>query len=140
MDSLPRSHFTRSRTAWLGLLAMCMVVFAPLVSQSLMALRMGQARIQAIEHQLCSADSQDAAAMRPHTGHTGTQDGPMSACGYCNFLAGHAALPVIPAAALALVLLMRIASVAMPAQRHIACSAFPSGRPRGPPVFPRLTA
>jgi hypothetical protein len=138
MDSLPRSRRARRWTAWLGLLAMCLVVFAPLVSQSLMAARMGQARIQAIEHQICSADKQDAAAMPMHSSHEGAPDGSMSACGYCDFLAGHAALPAVPPVALVLVLLLLIAAVAMPPLRHIAFGAFPSGRPRAPPAFPRL--
>ena len=138
MNSLLRSRRARSWTAWLGLLAMCLVVFAPLVSQSLMAARMEQARIQAIELQLCSADKQDTATAPMHSGRDGTPDGSMSACGYCNFMAGHAALPAVPAVALVLVLLVLIAAVAMPPLRHIAFGAFPSGRPRGPPFLPRL--
>jgi hypothetical protein len=138
MDTLPRSHRARSLTAWLGLLAMCLVVFAPLISQSLMAARTEQAQIQAIEQQLCSADKQDATAMPMHAGHAGVPDGSISACSYCDFLAGHAALPTVPPAALVLVLFVLIAAVAMPPLRHIAFGAFPSGRPRAPPALPRL--
>lgn len=140
MTCLPHSRRARSRTAWFGLLAMCMVVFAPLVSQTLMAARMGQARVHAIEHQLCSADSRTAADTAPHAGHAGTQHDPMSACGYCNFMAGHAALPAVPAAALALLLLVFIAVLAMPPLRHVACAAIFPGRPRAPPAFSRLAA
>ncbi|MGN6579063.1 MAG: DUF2946 domain-containing protein [Bordetella sp.] len=140
MNPLLRSRRTRSRTVWLGLVAMCLVVFAPLISQTLMAARMEQARLQGIEQQLCSADGQGAAAAPLHSGHAGTPDGSMSACGYCNFLAGHAALPAVPPSALAFILLVLVAAVAMPPLRHIAFGIFPCGRPRAPPPFSRLAA
>jgi hypothetical protein len=137
MNSLPRSRRARNWTVWLGLLAMCLIVFAPLVSQSLAAARAGQARIEAIEHELCSADGPDAAPM--HSDHGGMQHGdPMSACGYCDFLAGHAAVPAVPPVALVLVALVLIALAPLPSLRHVAFGAFPSGRPRGPPVSPLL--
>ena len=121
---------------------MCLVVFAPLVSQSLAAARMGQlreqAQVQAIEHELCSADGQDAASMPMHADHAGVPDGQMAACGYCDFLAGHAALPWVPPVAPVLVLLVFIVAAIMPPLRHIAFGTFPSGRPRAPPVLPRL--
>ena len=138
MDSLPRSRRARNWTAWLGLLAMCLVVLMPLASQSLAAARAAQARIEAIEHTLCSVDGQDSLAMPMHSGHESSPGGLMSACGYCDFMAGHAALPAVPPVALVLVLLVFIATAAMPPLRHIAFGAFPSGRPRAPPAFPRL--
>lgn len=138
MDFLPRSRRARNWTAWLGLLAMCLVVFMPLASQSLAAARVAQARIEAIEHGLCSADGQDPSAMSMHSGHEGSPGGLMVACGYCGFMAGHAALPAVPPVALVFVLLVFIAMAAMPPLLRVASGVFPSGRPRAPPVFPRL--
>lgn len=140
MDSLPHSRRAHSWTAWLGLLAMCLAVFAPLVSQSLTAARLEQARIQNIERQLCSIDGQGAAAAPLQSGHAATPDGSMSVCGYCNFLAGHAALPAVPPCAPVFVLLLLIAALTMPPLRHIAFGGFPSGLPRAPPSSSRLAA
>jgi hypothetical protein len=121
---------------------MCLVVFAPLVSQSLAAVRMGQmrelAQVQAIEHELCSTDDQDATSMPMHADHSSMPDDKMAACGYCDFLAGHAALPSVPPIEPVLVLLVLIAVACMPPLRHIALGTFPSGRPRDPPLLPRL--
>ncbi len=112
---------------------MFLVVFAPLVSQSLAATRAAQA--QAIELELCSVDAHAAPA---HPDHAGMHGDLLAACGYCDFLAGHAALPAVPPAALALIVLVLIAMVTMPSLRHIAFGAFPSGRPRAPPILSRL--
>jgi hypothetical protein len=131
MTQRSRNHLT----AWLGLFAMWLVVFAPLVSQMLIANR---------DHEpiaaLCSALHPSGASEAGLDSHTGpapvhlSHDDAFGACGYCHLLEHHVAMPVVaaiePPAALAL------AGTAPPtlSTRFTPLGAFPSGRPRGPPV------
>jgi hypothetical protein len=127
------SRIARLRTAWLGLFAMLMLVFAPLASQSLAVAR--AATQLAIEAELCTADAtNDSAIHQEHHEHAGS-DGLLNACGYCDLMFNHAAMPSVPAATLAPVVLALITTIPIPSQRYIALGAFPSGRPRAPPVL-----
>ncbi|WP_144110432.1 DUF2946 domain-containing protein [Paraburkholderia sp. BCC1886] len=138
---------SRSRnrsTAWLGLVAMWLVVFAPLVSQ-LLASAQANEPIAA----LCSAlqpggvgaaasaaagaaasASADNLTAPVHLSH----DDAFGACGYCHLLEHHVAVPtlavVAPPAALTL------AGTLPPelSTRFTPLGAFPSGRPRDPPA------
>ena len=130
---------SRSRnrsTAWLGLVAMWLVVFAPLVSQ-LLASAQAHEPIAA----LCSAlqpggvgaaasASADNLTAPVHLSH----DDAFGACGYCHLLEHHVAVPtlavVAPTAALTL------AGTLPPelSTRFTPLGAFPSGRPRDPPA------
>jgi hypothetical protein len=122
-------------TAWLGLFAMWLVVFAPLVSQMLMASQ-AQEPIAA----LCSALQPPGASEASLATHLGPEpvhlshDDAFGACGYCHLLEHHVAMPTVaavePPAALAL------AGTAPPtlSTRFTPLGAFPSGRPRAPPV------
>ena len=127
---------SRNRTtAWLGLFAMWLVVFAPLVSQMLMS---SQAHEPIAA--LCSALQPSGASEASLTAHAGPQpvrlshDDAFGACGYCHLLEHHVAMPTVaavePPAALAL------AGTAPPtlSTRFTPLGAFPSGRPRAPPV------
>jgi hypothetical protein len=110
-------------TAWLGLIAMWLIVFAPIVSQLV---------VSAHAHEpvaaLCSADQ---------PGTPDRQQGPadsLAACGYCDLLADHMAVPSIPPAALSVLVLVSMAAAPVLNTRFTPLGAFPSGRPRGPPA------
>ncbi|NIF65194.1 23S rRNA (adenine(2030)-N(6))-methyltransferase RlmJ, partial [Burkholderia sp. Cy-647] len=98
----------RSRTrftAWLGLLAMWLIVLAPLVSQLLAAHRADDPTVAAI----CStahAPSQSMAMSMPMPADSAMQmdhTDPLAACGYCDLLADHLVLPSLPPAPLVLI-------------------------------------
>ncbi|MEZ0603355.1 DUF2946 domain-containing protein [Paraburkholderia sp. IW21] len=122
-------------TAWLGLIAMWLVVFAPVVSQMLVSNRANQpfaALCSALQpRDLSQASPTPHASPAPvHLSH----DDAFGACGYCHLLQHHVAMPTVaaaePPAALA------IAGTAPPAlsTRFTPLGAFPSGRPRDPPA------
>jgi hypothetical protein len=122
-------------TAWLGLVAMWLVVFAPLVSQ-LLASNQANEPIAALCSALHPSGPSDAglvaqtSAAPVHLSHTDA----FGACGYCHLLEHHVAMPTLaavePPAAL------RLASTTPPtlSTRFTPLGAFPSGRPRAPPV------
>ena len=112
-------------TAWLGLIAMWLVVLAPIVSQLVIAAH----RDDASTAVLCSAVQPPADS--DHAGHAD----PLAACGYCDLLADHMVMPTIPPAPLVLVMLLVALAVASLSVRFTPLGAFPSGRPRAPPVF-----
>jgi hypothetical protein len=107
-------------TAWLGLVAMWLIVFAPLVSQCL-------ASHDAYAPELCSAQKEHDAEAHHHA-----PADHLSACGYCSLLA-HQALA--PASALP-----QWRSAArfgfaepLPPYRFASRKAFPAARPRDSP-------
>jgi len=112
-------------TAWLGLIAMCLIVLAPLVSQLVMAHRALQP-----ESALCSASLSGGEVKQ--SSHTVS----LSACGYCDLLASHTAMP--PIAAVTLPLLAIAVLVFLPSLNtsFTPLGAFPYGRPRAP-TLPR---
>ncbi|PXW23857.1 Protein of unknown function [Paraburkholderia caballeronis] len=121
--------FFRARnrmTAWLGLIAMWIVVLAPLVSQLVVSAHMDDPATAA----LCSV-------VQPVAGdaHDSQHGDLLAACGYCDLLADHPALPAVVGPTLLLIVL--IAAVVVPAlsTRFTPLGAFPSGRPRAPPAF-----
>lgn len=127
---------SRNRTtAWLGLFAMWLVVFAPLVSQMLMSSRAHEP-IAALCSALQPAGASDASLVAhtaPEPVHL-SHDDAFGACGYCHLLEHHVAMPTVaavePSGTLAL------AGTAPPtlSTRFTPLGAFPSGRPRAPPV------
>lgn len=58
-----------------------------------------------------------------------------AACGYCDLLATHAALPALAPAALGATVLVTFAAFLAPTERAIPLGAFPSGRAREPPFL-----
>ena len=129
----PRS---RNRlTAWLGLIAMWLVVFAPAVSQVLVSNR-AQEPIAA----LCSAlqtvqpgaadQAAHANAMAVHLSH----DDAFGACGYCHLLQHHVAMPTVAATPAPLAVMVAGTAPPVLSTRFTPLGAFPSGRPRAPPV------
>lgn len=114
-----RKHFT----AWLGILAMCLIVFVPVVSQLVMSVRANEPVAT-----ICSATQPDGGS-----GASQHAADPLAACGYCDLLCTHAAMPsVAPVVAPVLTLLVTVA-VPLLSTRFTPLGAFPSGRPRDPP-------
>ncbi|MFP3801224.1 DUF2946 domain-containing protein [Paraburkholderia sp. SIMBA_027] len=117
------TEFARVRKqsgTWLALLAMCLIVFAPLISQFSAAER-GQTPSPIV----CSA-SGHAAASQPHDA------GDLSACGYCNLLATSAPPPLVMAMTSKFPQLTAI--LATPARRAVlSWIAYLAGYPRAPP-------
>lgn len=136
-----RTHLT----AWLGLIAMWLVVFAPIVSQLIEQSRSHQDAVVACTEMnmgdmhmssmqmgnmhMCSAASHAADA-----GHHASSATTMAACGYCDLLATHAAMPALASAAEAAYVLLTFSAAPVLSTRFTPIGAFPSGRPRAPPV------
>lgn len=117
----PYAH--RRLTAWLGMLAIWLIVLAPVVSQLVVAAE-NREPIAA----LCSATTPSTQTQQSHGAG-------MIACGYCDLLANHAALPTVTPALLVLVMLVALAAAPTLSTRFTPLGAFPSGRPRAPPSF-----
>ncbi len=120
-------------TAWLGLIAMWLILSAPIVSR-LLAFEQHQAHYQAAA--MCSEDhayagSGNAVDSSHHLGKAPST----VACGYCDLLATHAVMPAIAPAAPSPIMLVAVAAPLAPMERAIPLGAFPSGRPREPPVL-----
>jgi guanyl-specific ribonuclease Sa len=114
-------------TAWLGLIAMWLVVCAPLVSQLVVA-----ARAQEPVAALCSATTPSAVSTAS-SAHYDAAPGSLAACGYCDLLATHSAMPSLPPVAVQVLTLVVILVLAVLSVRFTPLGAFPSGRPRAPP-------
>ncbi|MGN6652036.1 DUF2946 domain-containing protein [Trinickia sp.] len=112
-------------TAWLGLVAMWLIVLAPIVSQLVVAAH----RADPSAAPLCSAVEPTAGSAHA------TPADPLAACGYCDLLADHIAMPAVPPAPLVLVMLLVSVTVPVLSVRFTPLGAFPSGRPRAPPAF-----
>jgi hypothetical protein len=121
---IPRAH--QRLTAWLGIFAMCLVVLVPLVSQLAMAAHAGEPNAA-----LCSAFDSSGDHTPSHASH----GDPLAACSYCDLLADHIAMPAVPPVMPLLVLLVAIAAAPVLSTRFTPLGAFPSGRPRAPPVL-----
>ncbi|GAB2913266.1 hypothetical protein GCM10027093_59640 [Paraburkholderia jirisanensis] len=113
----------RSVIAWLGIFAMCLIVFAPAVSQWMVSVRAGEPVAA-----LCTV-SQTGGADHHTVGDL------LSACGYCDLLAAHAAPPPIPPSIAPVLLLPIVAAVTVLSTRFTPVGAFPTGRPRAPPAL-----
>ncbi|PMS38351.1 DUF2946 domain-containing protein [Trinickia symbiotica] len=109
-------------TAWLGLIAMWLIVCVPIVSQLVVASHEGEPVAA-----LCSATES------PDVSHHSAPDS-LSACGYCDLLATHAAMPALPAVAAPMLTLVVIMTAPVLSVRFTPLGAFPSGRPRDPPL------
>ncbi|ABE35967.1 hypothetical protein DR64_8385 [Paraburkholderia xenovorans LB400] len=122
------THARKHLIAWLGILAMCLIVFAPVVSQLLVSARAGNP--DAI---LCSATLPPAdAALHDH-------GGTLAACGYCDLLADQPGVPTLPAPQAVLIVLVMLLALPVPCTRFTPIGAFPSGQPRAPPAFRQIS-
>ncbi|WP_070106024.1 DUF2946 family protein [Burkholderia plantarii] len=99
----PPTDSRRRLTAWLGLLAIWLLVLMPLASQ------MAEAAVaRQPDATICTAAQ--------HPGHRAPAGNALSACGYCDLLAAHSYAPPAPApAALPLHPLVRRAARPLPA-------------------------
>jgi len=120
-EDMNRQH-RKHPTAWLGLIAMWVIVFAPVVSQLVVSTR-AQEPVAA----LCSV------TQTTDGGHYAAAD-PLAACGYCDLLASNPAMPSVPPVALTLVVLVPLAAAPVLSTRFTPLGSFPSGRPRAPPA------
>jgi hypothetical protein len=120
-------HAHKRLTAWLGIFAMCLVVLVPLVSQLVMS-----AHAHEPNAVLCSALEPAGDHAQAHA----MNGDPLAACSYCDLLADHIAVPGVPPVMPVLVVLIAIAAAPILSTRFTPLGAFPSGRPRAPPVFP----
>jgi hypothetical protein len=119
------AHRTRSRLiAWLGIFAMCLIVFVPLVSQLVVSAHADEPNAA-----LCSAFQPSGDSAHHMNGDT------FAACGYCDLFANHVAVPTLPPALPVLIVLIATAAAPVLSTRFTPLGAFPSGRPRAPPVF-----
>ncbi|CAG4894610.1 hypothetical protein R54767_01776 [Paraburkholderia gardini] len=129
MTLRPRNRMT----AWLGLIAMWLIVFAPVVSQMVASNRLNEPTAA-----LCSAlhpqGATQLAQASPAPVHLSHADA-FGACGYCHLLEHHVALPGV--ASFAPVASFEIARAAPStlSTRFTPLGAFPSGRPRDPPAI-----
>ncbi|HTI18875.1 MAG TPA: DUF2946 domain-containing protein [Trinickia sp.] len=116
-------------TAWLGLVAMWLIVLAPLVSQLVVSSRLQNPA----DAQLCSAVMSMSGDMSHDVSHSHADM--LAACGYCDLLADHVAIPAMPPVLLPFVLLLTLVVATVRSTRYTPFGAFPSGRPRAPPVL-----
>ncbi|HEX7908024.1 MAG TPA: DUF2946 domain-containing protein [Paraburkholderia sp.] len=103
---------------------MWLVVFAPLVSQLLVASRADEP-VSAI----CSTVNSDGPAAQ----HASPDK--LAVCGYCDLFTHHVAAPGVPPAGIVATLLLTDAQVSAPPPFVPHAAAFPAGRPRDPPVL-----
>ncbi|WP_233868966.1 DUF2946 domain-containing protein [Paraburkholderia adhaesiva] len=145
MAPLVTYRFRKHLTAWLGLIAMWLVVFAPIVSQLVERARsheypvvvctemnMGDMRMGSMH--MHKAHMKMAAAGVNDAGHHAAKP-TMAACDYCTLLATHAAMPAIGHTAESADMLVMFAATRVLSTRFTPIGAFPAGRPRAPPVL-----
>lgn len=128
-------HFARTRkrlTAWLGLVALALALFAPMVSQVLERQAPGFEQTMP----LCEAKAPASASVEQPIGSSGHDmpAGHHTACGYCDLLAEHVLVPTVmppmaaPAPVHATAWTPEPSRLAVHQARHI-------GRPRDSPVL-----
>ena len=127
-----RAH--KRLTAWLGLLAMWLIMLAPTVSHI----------AHAAPELVTSICSTTDGSQGPHTvlverirvgEHHDSQTDLLNVCGYCELLAHNAVLLSVPPPQPAVTPLLLTTIVTPLNMRFTPIGAFPSGRPRGPPHF-----
>ncbi|WP_322787131.1 DUF2946 domain-containing protein [Paraburkholderia dilworthii] len=107
------------------MIAIWLIVLGPVVSQLVVAARNAEPVVAMCTATTPSADTQ------PMHGNG------MVACGYCDLLADHTTLPSIAPPLPVLVMFVTIVAAPILSTRFTPLGAFPSGRPRAPPVFSR---
>jgi len=125
-------------TAWLGLVAMWLVVFAPLVSQLLASSQANEpiAALCSALHPAGANDTDDPGLVTQTTTapvHLSHADA-FGACGYCHLLEHHVAMPTLAAVEPPAALLLAATAPRTLSTRFTPLGAFPSGRPRAPPA------
>lgn len=126
-------------TAWLGLIAMWLIVFAPVVSHMRASVRTNEPVAE-----LCSvlqprgiqstpniAQRAQASPAPVHLGH----DDAFGACGYCHLFKHHVAMPGVASFVPVVMFVIAHAAPIALSTRFTPLGAFPSGRPRDPPAI-----
>jgi hypothetical protein len=103
---------------------MCLIAFVPLVSQLVMS-----AQAHEPGAAICSATQPAGQLAHQINGDS------LAACSYCDLLADHIAVPTVPPVLPVLIVLVAIAAASVLSTRFTPLGAFPSGRPRAPPVL-----
>ena len=120
---MPRRSRNRT-TAWLGLFAIWLVVFAPVASQWLASHGIAEpAALHAMHH--AEMDAHAAGGQMPAHHHLG-------ACGYCDLLTHHVPAPSV-AAPQVFAAVVHVTVRPAPAPDLVLCKTFPAGRQRDPP-------
>ncbi|WP_084068779.1 DUF2946 family protein [Paraburkholderia heleia] len=116
------THARQHLTAWLGALAMGLVVLAPVVSQLITAAR----RDNPARGVICSVEKPAGHSGLAHHGAA------LAACGYCILLTDH---PPAPAARIALRQppVHEVHAIVAAPPGHLPLSFYSPARPRGPP-------
>jgi hypothetical protein len=111
--------------AWLGLMAMLLVVLMPLASQLIAA-----AKADAPLGAICSA-------VAPHSaGHADSDSPPqLDACAYCSFFNHHVSAPATFVTPQLFVRVVVAIAPVTTVSAFLLLPAYPSGRPRDPPVL-----
>ncbi|WP_162600926.1 DUF2946 domain-containing protein [Paraburkholderia sp. C35] len=109
-------------TAWLGIIAMCLAVLAPVVGQFVAAARPGQ-DLQSV---LCTAS-------RPVPNSHPVQHDHFAACPYCDLLIHHPPISSPTGTSVALAAPVVVSTVAL-AVHFVPLLEFRFGSPRAPPV------
>ncbi|MBV6303912.1 DUF2946 domain-containing protein [Candidimonas humi] len=131
------SAHSKRFVAWLGIVAMLLLVCAPTVSRCLAA-------AQSLTLSICTEAAQPGQApvainvsVDGHHDEQGKHSGShaLDDCGYCTLMMHEAALPSVPPALPSMLLLVLLALALPPMRRYTPIGAFPSGRPRAPPRF-----
>jgi hypothetical protein len=122
--------------AWLGIVAMLLLVCVPTVSHFMHAAHDNMAL------PLCTAAEsghESAAVTFASSGtHETTHDAGahlLDDCGYCHLIRHDAALPSVPAGLPLVLWFCILVLVLLPTRCFTPIGAFPAGRPRAPPVF-----
>lgn len=110
---------------WLGLIAMWLLVVAPVVSQI-----RGAANANSATAVFCSANAGRDQIEHQHPQSAAHAD----ACGYCHLFEHHAIVPGTPSVAIYLGAILGTLAAAVLVLGFIPIGAFPAARPRAPPL------
>jgi hypothetical protein len=123
------SGYPKRLAAWLGLIAIWLIVAAPTVSRMIFL-------PQALVVPICSvaAEGQHAVVLHIRTdGQGGHPANPLDVCSYCGVFAHSTATPLMPPMVPAVLLLALVSLVVPRNNRFRPHAVFPSGHPRDPP-------
>jgi hypothetical protein len=123
------SGYPRRLAAWLGLIAIWLIVAAPFVSRVI-------SFSQELVVPVCSAEAGVHGAVALHVRTDGRHNGPTSpldACSYCSLFAHSTATPLVPSVAPAVLLAALVALIVPAGNQFRPPAIFPPGHPRDPP-------
>ncbi|WP_345798303.1 DUF2946 domain-containing protein [Castellaniella sp. MT123] len=122
-------------SAWLGIIAMLLLVCAPTVSHFMHATRSMTLPLCTVAQFGHSSAAITVSVSNAHDTDHGADSHLLDDCGYCHLLQHDAVLPSVSAGSPPVLWLFILALVLLPARCFTPIGAFPAGRPRAPPVF-----